>query len=160
MNSMATITGSIEIGCPVDQVFDFVADERNEPKYNPELLRSTKLTSGPIAVGTQFAATHKSRRRPVEMVIEVTEYERPRHLGSRTTMRGADIRGSLRFEPVGNRTRMRWTWEVRPHRVGWLLGPVVGAVGSRKERACWTGLKQYLEHHRPRTDALGERRGS
>ena len=31
---------------PPDVVFDVVADERNEPKYNVELLHVKKLTGG------------------------------------------------------------------------------------------------------------------
>lgn len=78
---MATITGSIEIDRPVEEVFGFVADERNEPRYNPDLLRSSKITDGPITVGTRFTAVHRSRGRPVEMTIEITECDRPHHFG-------------------------------------------------------------------------------
>ena len=145
---MATITGSIEINCPAEEVFDFVADQRNEPKYNPDLLQLTKVTDGPITVGTQFAAVHLSRGRSVDLTIEVTEYDRPRRFGSHTTMPGADIRGMLTFDSIANRTHMYWTWQVRPNHLGWLLAPVVRAVGTRQERACWTGLKQYLERQR------------
>ena len=35
---MAKIEGEILIGRPVEAVFDFVADQRNEPQYNPCLL--------------------------------------------------------------------------------------------------------------------------
>jgi uncharacterized membrane protein len=145
---MATITGSIEIDCPAEEVFDFVADQRNEPKYNPDLLQSTKVTDGPITVGTQFAAVHLSRGRSVDLTIEVTEFDRPRRFGSHTTMPGADIRGMLTFHSIANRTHMYWIWQVRPNHLGWLLAPVVRAVGTRQERACWTGLKQYLERQR------------
>ena len=34
---MAHLDGQILIHRPVDEVFDFVADERNEPRYNPQL---------------------------------------------------------------------------------------------------------------------------
>ena len=145
---MAAINGSIEIDCPVEEVFDFVADERNEPKYNPDLLQSTKVTDGPITVGTQFAAVRLSRGQSVDLTIEVTECDRPRRLGSHTTMPGADIRGVLTFDPIANRTRMCWTWQVRPNHLGWLLAPAVRAVGTRQERACWIGLKRYLERQR------------
>jgi uncharacterized membrane protein len=30
------VTGEIVIERPIDEVFDFVADERNEPQYNPQ----------------------------------------------------------------------------------------------------------------------------
>ena len=49
---MANVSGEILINRPVEQVFDFVADQRNEPIYNPRMLRSEKITEGPIRVGT------------------------------------------------------------------------------------------------------------
>jgi len=33
--AMVRIDGQIVIARPVEEVFDFVADERNEPRYNP-----------------------------------------------------------------------------------------------------------------------------
>jgi len=39
---MAHIEGEIVIKRPVDEVFDFVADERNEPRYNPRMLRAER----------------------------------------------------------------------------------------------------------------------
>ena len=47
---MARIEGEIAINRPVDEVFDFVADERNEPRYNPKIARVEKLSDGPIGV--------------------------------------------------------------------------------------------------------------
>jgi RecB family exonuclease len=41
---MAKIEGEIVIGRPEDVVFDMVADQRNEPTYNPAMTRSEKLT--------------------------------------------------------------------------------------------------------------------
>lgn len=40
---------------------------------------------------------------------------------------------------------MRWAWDVLPKGMAKLLTPLVGVVGRRQERACWTGLKRYLE---------------
>ena len=48
---MARIEGEIAINRPVDEVFDFVADERNEPRYNPRIARVEKLSSGRSAAG-------------------------------------------------------------------------------------------------------------
>lgn len=143
---MPRITGEIVIDRPVGEVFDFVADERTEPLYNPALLRSEKLTDGPIGVGTRFAAIHAPARRPVTMTVEVTEYDRPSTFGSHTTMSWADVRGALTFEAGGTKTRLRWTWDVRPKRLGWLLWPAIGVVGRRQERAVWEGLRRYLEN--------------
>jgi hypothetical protein len=60
---LAIITGEIVIGRPVEVVFDFVADQRNELKYNPRLLRSAKVTAGPVGEGTRFAPTPRTAAR-------------------------------------------------------------------------------------------------
>jgi Polyketide cyclase / dehydrase and lipid transport len=67
---MARVSGAILINRPVEFVFDYVADQCNEPIYNPRMLRSEKITDGPIGVGTRFRATARSGRRVVEMLIE------------------------------------------------------------------------------------------
>jgi hypothetical protein len=59
--SMATIEGEILIGRPVDVVFDYVADQSNEPQYNPQMLRAEKITAGPVGKGTQFRSAVASR---------------------------------------------------------------------------------------------------
>ena len=41
---MAKIAGEIIIGRPVEAVFDFAADQRNEPRYNPRMIRAEKIS--------------------------------------------------------------------------------------------------------------------
>jgi hypothetical protein len=142
---VSSIHGEIVIDRPVAEVFDFVADERNEPAYNPAMVGVEKLTEGPIGAGTQFRATVTSRGRPMEMLLETTVYERPARLASTTSMAGARICGTLTFEPDAGGTRMCWDWDVAPQGVMRLLTPVVGWVGRRQEAAIWAGLKRHLE---------------
>jgi uncharacterized protein YndB with AHSA1/START domain len=143
---MATITGEITIDRPVEEVFDAVADERNEPKYNPAMISSEKLTDGPIGRGTRFRAFHSSRRGPVEMDVELTDFERPRRLESVTSMSWANVRGGPTFRPTDDGgARMQWSWQVRPRGFARGLGPLVGVIGRRSERSYWEGLKGYLE---------------
>jgi hypothetical protein len=52
--SMARIEGEILLRRPVDVVFDYVADQSNEPQYNPQMVRAEKITAGPVGKGTQF----------------------------------------------------------------------------------------------------------
>lgn len=142
---MVRMQGSTTIARPVEDVFDFVADERNEPRYNPQMVRVDKITSGPIGPGTRWAATVRSRGRPVDMEIEVTDFTRPHRLGSATHLSTAEIRGALTFEPAAAGTRMTWTWDFRPRGLLRLMGPVIGRVGRRQEEAIWAGLKRHLE---------------
>ena len=139
------VSGQIVIHRPVAEVFRVVADERNEPSYNPTLLYVEMLTKPPVGVGTRFRAVHAGRR-PTEMTVEITDYEPPRRLGSVTTATWADIRGALTFEEIDERTTLlRWSWDVHMKGFAQVLGPLIGVVGRRQERACWKGLKRCLE---------------
>jgi Polyketide cyclase / dehydrase and lipid transport len=144
-NGMARIEGEIVIGRPVDVVFDYVADQSNEPQYNPQMVRAEKITAGPVGKGTQFRSAVASRGRTAEMLIECTGYDRPALLASTTTMQQAEISYTLTFEPDAAGTRMRWSGQVRPKGAFRLLGPVITWMGIRQERRIWTALKGHLE---------------
>ena len=142
---MVRIQGSTVIARPVEEVFDFVADERHEPAYNPRMRRAVKVTPGPIGAGTQFSATMANRGRPMHLDTELTEYDRPSRLRSTTRMPGAEVHGGLTFTPEEGGTRMAWDWELEPRGLGRLLTPMIGRVGSRQEQEIWSGLKRHLE---------------
>src|SRR6266571_420155 len=144
-NGMAGIEGEIIIARPVDVVFDYVADQSNEPQYNPQMVRAEKITAGPVGKGTRFHSAVASMGRTAEMLIECTGYDRPKLFATTTTMRQADISYTLRFDPAGGGTRMRWAGEVRPKGAFRLLGPLITWLGSRQEQRIWASLKQHLE---------------
>jgi Polyketide cyclase / dehydrase and lipid transport len=139
------VEGSIVIDRPVDEVFDFVADERNEPRYNAGMIRVEKLSPGPIGLGTCFEAEMISGGRRAPMTIEFTTFDRPRRLASSTRLSTMDIHGTLLFEPVPEGTRMTWRWELRPRGLLRVAGPLVRRMGQRQEQEIWAGLKRCLE---------------
>jgi uncharacterized protein YndB with AHSA1/START domain len=142
---MVEVKGDILIERPAEEVFDFVANQENEPQYNPEMRVAKKTTEGPIGVGTSFHAEMTGRGRVVPMTIRVTEFERPRLIRERVEMQSMDLTGGLDFEPIENGTRMRWHWDLRPNGALRLMGPLVASMGRRQERRIWTGLKWLLE---------------
>jgi carbon monoxide dehydrogenase subunit G len=143
---MAKIEGHILIDRPVEEVFDFVADSRNEPSFNPAMASVELLTPLPIRRGTRFRA--RIGRAGTQMLVELTEFDRPNRLGSRTTSSMMQTSGTLAFaaDGDGDGTVMSWDWQVRPK--GWMrmLGPLFGPLGGRMERRIWASLKRYLEN--------------
>jgi Polyketide cyclase / dehydrase and lipid transport len=142
---MTHVEGEIIINRPVEDVFDFVADERNEPLYNREMLRCELISGEPIGVGSRFHAEMSMRGKPLEMTIEFTDFQRPVHLGSSTHLSTMEIEGMLTFERVPDGTRMRWFWDLHPRGVLKFLTPLVTYMGRRQEETIWTGLKRHLE---------------
>jgi hypothetical protein len=139
------IEGDLIIKRPVEEVFDFCADERNEPRYNPRMTRAEQTSSGPIGLGSQFRAETRTMGRKVAMTIEWTAYERPRRLASWTRLSGMDIRGELRFDSVAEGTKMWWAWDLAPRGGLKLIGPLITLMGRRQERTIWASLKRVLE---------------
>ena len=78
--AMARISGEVTIDAPVEEVFDLVADERNEPRYNPWSVRAEKLREGPVGRGARFVAQPKGMGARGRMTLEVVEYDRPHRL--------------------------------------------------------------------------------
>jgi uncharacterized protein YndB with AHSA1/START domain len=143
------VVGEIVINRPVEQVFDFVADERNEPQFNPKVRTVEKVTPGPVGKGTRFRTQVKARRRTAEMSVELTAYDRPRRLTSVSALSNMEIEGTLTFDPVPEGTRMRWSWDLAPRGTLRLATPVIGLIGRRQERTIWTSLKHLLERDTP-----------
>lgn len=142
------LSGEVVIRRRPEEVFDFVADETNEPRYNPGMARAEKLTEGPIGVGSRFGAMMGRGRRGFPMTMEVTGFDRPHRLASRTTMAGMDVDGAVTFTadgPAGDMTRLRWDWDLEPR--GWLraIVPLAPRLLSRWEARNWRRLKQHLE---------------
>jgi hypothetical protein len=102
---VAHITGHVRIAAPAGQVFDTVADTRNEPSFNPAMAGVELLTPLPIGRGTRFRA--RMGRAGTQMLVELTEFDRPHQLGSRTTSSimetsgGADLRRRRRRHSHG-----------------------------------------------------------
>ena len=145
---MSRVRGSLDIARPVEEVFDFVADQCNEPSFNPTMTASVKLTDDPIGVGTRFGATVLSRGGPVTVSIEYTGFDRPHRIVSRSVMSGAIAQGHLQCDPTPSGTRFSWDWTVTVSGPGRFAGPLIGVIGRRQERAIWTGLKRHLERRR------------
>ncbi|HAG10464.1 MAG TPA: hypothetical protein DCK76_03550 [Desulfotomaculum sp.] len=142
---MIHMEGEIYINRLVETVFDFVADARNEPRYNHYILRAEKISAGPISLGTRFRNETRSMGRTTEWIIEITLYERPRRLETALHSSAMNIHGAMTFNSVESRTRMRWSWDIKPHGIYKLMTPLIRRMGQRLEERNWVNLKQLLE---------------
>jgi uncharacterized protein YndB with AHSA1/START domain len=142
---MTHIGGEVVIDAPVDEVFDLVADERNEPKYNPRIVRAEKVSDGPVGAGARFVAQPKNMG---EMSLTILEYDRPHRLHNVVRSSYLRVDGALTFDEVEGGTRLRWDWDMDLTGPMRLLSPVLALIGPSWERRNWVGLKEYMESGR------------
>ena len=145
---MARIAGEVTIAAPAEEVFDMVADERNEPRYNPRILRAEKVSEGPVGAGARFVAEPKSMGAKGEMTLEILEYDRPHRLRNVVRSSYMKVDGTLTFEEVDGGTRLRWDWNMGLVGSMRVLSPVLAVIGPGWERRNWVGLKEYMESGR------------
>lgn len=142
---MTRIEGRTSFSRPADEVFEFLADPRHEPAYNPLVLSARKETPGPIGPGTRFAQRVKSFGRAGEVSILLVDCDRPHHLTWAIESTSMDVRGTEELTQQGDGTLVHWSWDFRPRGALRLLGPLIGLMGRRMERTVWTDMQKHLE---------------
>ena len=70
-------SGSTVIDRPITEVFEFLADGTNDPKFSPRVQEIRKATDGPAGVGTIFESTVKDAGMKTGRRFELTAFEAP-----------------------------------------------------------------------------------
>jgi carbon monoxide dehydrogenase subunit G len=123
---------SIEIDRPVAEVFAFLADGSNDPKFSPRVQRIDKTTDGPTAVGTVYKSTVKDAGMTTKREFRITEFVPDKKIRwaeqSKNLVTAAD--GGYDFESIADgRTRLRVFNVLEGHGFGKLIaGFALGAA--------------------------------
>jgi uncharacterized protein YndB with AHSA1/START domain len=131
---------------PIEDVFAFVADIEQFPKWESNFLEATKTSDGPVGVGTSYHCKLKVPGRRVESTLVVTEYvpnDRMAFRGDQPSF--ARPVGSFAFERADGGTRV--TLYPRPQFGGVmkLLEPLMAGYVRRNAAGHVRRLKELLE---------------
>lgn len=70
-------TASAVVDRPIEDVFAFLADGTNDPKFSPRVQEIRKTTDGPVGVGTVFESKVKDAGMTTNRSFELTELDAP-----------------------------------------------------------------------------------
>jgi hypothetical protein len=96
---MAHGEASMYIDRPPDEVFAFVADAANNPKWRRNVVRTEWLDDGPMRVGRRGRQTARLLGREWTVDAEVVEWDPPRSVAWRTVQGPVSVRSWARVEP-------------------------------------------------------------
>ena len=123
---MPTVAYTGVIRAPDEEVFAFVADAENNPRWHAHVRETRWIDAGPTALGRRGRQLGRLWGRDWAFVAEVAEWDPPRHVAFQV-IEGVRIRTSITVEPAdGGASRVTLT--VRTPR---LPGPGVDAFASR-----------------------------
>ncbi len=132
---------------PIETVFAFLAEGTNDPTFSPRVQEISKVTGGPVGVGTVFASTVKDGGMKTRREFELTEFEAPTKI--RWTERSKNVvtvpSGGYDLSSEGATTRVRLFNELAGHGLGRLI--VGFALKSARKGADEFGaaIKQAVE---------------
>jgi uncharacterized membrane protein len=138
---MLEFENTIRVDRPISEVFAFLADLENIPKWNYYVLEVRKLSDGPIGIGT----TYHQIRKTDEQYLRITELEQNHKVTVKTLPQsspGLEMRFVLYEE--GESTRIRDEWKLD---TGWPV--LLERLGAHRVKSAvaenLTKLKELLE---------------
>jgi len=141
---MATFENTVMIRRPIEEVFGFLAQFENVPKWNYAIVETRKVSEGPVGVGTTYQQVRSVPSRSEER-FEVTVYNPPRHLEIQGQLGPLPSRLSYALDALPEGTRVTNTVELELRGPGRLLGRVAVPRVRDAVAANVRKLKEVLE---------------
>jgi len=118
---------------PIEEVFAFLADGTNDPKFSPRVLEIAKSPEQPTGVGTVYASTVKDAGVKTKREFKITEFEPPTRIRWTETSKNLITvpEGGYDLAPDGSGTRVTLYNTFEGHGLGKLIAPVA-LRGARK----------------------------
>ena len=141
---VATFENTVVIERPIEEVFGFLSDFENIPKWNYAIVETHKVSQGPVGVGTIYQQVRSVPSRSEER-FEVTAYNPPRQLEIRGQLGPFRSRLSYALDAVPEGTRVTNSVELELRGPSRLLGRVAVPRVRDAVAANLRKLKELLE---------------
>jgi len=134
--------GGVEINRSAEEVYDYLADMRNEPKWLPGASGVHLTTPEPIAAGSRFEGTYA---RAGKVLCELTDFDRPRRLTIHGEASAMSFDDTITLTAVDAGTKLAAEMRTVPKGVFKLVAPMMSRVINKQFQANWDHLKIVLE---------------
>jgi carbon monoxide dehydrogenase subunit G len=142
---MTTITQSVTVNRPVDEVWNFISNFENTPRWSQGVLEARQTSDGPLGVGSTLQMVVKAfgRRRTADYLV--TEYEPNHGFAFEVTSGPMTSRARYSVEPAGAGTRLTASGEAEATGLYKLLAPLLVRTVRRHSEADLAKMKRILE---------------
>ena len=147
---MTSFQASVRIERPVEEVFAYVSEPENFPRWNSAVQTVRKTSSGEEPVGSTYAMTRQLPGGQAENELEITTYERPREFAIRTLSGPTPFVYRYAFSSSDGGTLLELDAEVELPGAAALAGPLARRAVKRGVDGNFATLKGILEGARPR----------
>ena len=142
---MARIEIDLIINRPIDEVFAFVSNAENLPRWKTTALEVNKSFTGPLAVGSIFKGRFTFLGRPFDGNLEVIMYEPNRRYAIRMIEGPFPLEAYYILDATRIGTWFTFILEGQPGGFFRLAEPLVVSLAKRSFEADLHNLKEMLE---------------
>jgi len=135
---------NITIQRPVAEVFAFLTDSSNHPKWDSTSVAMEQLDPGPWQTGTRFREVRNLGGRPTEVASQVA-YLDPNRRFNIASLNGPEWRGQWDFTPLGDATRLQFEGRLSFMGITRIFEPLIARGFKRQLNANFARLKRVLE---------------
>lgn len=138
------IKETIFIKKPVEIVFNNWADVERYPDWADPVIERTKLTDGPIGIGTKFHAIDKWPGRKAVFDMEITEFEQHKRLGAKW-FKPMEGNWTSRLTKTDEGTKLDFEIEMKLPPVMNLFSPILKGWAEKQNRRFMESFKEFVE---------------
>jgi uncharacterized protein YndB with AHSA1/START domain len=141
---MITVENSVEINRSPDEVFAFVTDATNDPKWHTDILEAGRLSDGPAGNGARYRWVLKFMGKK-NTEVETTAYQPNTSAQLRMVKGPVHPTITYRFESTAGGTRFTRRVDLEPAGMFKLMAPMMRSMMRRGNAKFVENLRGVLE---------------
>jgi carbon monoxide dehydrogenase subunit G len=134
--------GHVTIRRTIEDVFDYLADPRNEPRWLPGAKAVTMTSDGEVKRGSTFVGEYQRAGR---VELEIVEFQRPARVTFRARSKIVRFDDAVQLTPSDDGTRLDARMIANPQGPMRVVAPLMGRTMRMQFAANWDHLRMALE---------------
>ena len=142
---MVSTDANVLVSRPAADVFAFIADVRNDPRWHTDVLSARLQGDGPVGEGSIFEITIKPAMGETGGTVTVKEFDPPRRVAFDVRMGKLQPTTTFTVVPEGGGSRVTRRIDMQPSGLMRLMAPMMGGMMRKRNVGFLTNLKRVLE---------------
>lgn len=140
---------TIYIDAPVETVFNITTDFEQAPKIMDTVVKTEKLTEGPMQAGTQVKELRNVRGRGVETILNVAEFIPNQKYIVTSDSAGMMVEYKYHFRAEDGGTVVDFTGSIHSKGMkNFLIRPLFERILKKEDKDHLVKLKAYIEEQK------------
>jgi uncharacterized protein YndB with AHSA1/START domain len=137
---MRRVKASAEIAASPGEVFDFLADPANLPRWQTGIVSAERTSPDPVGVGSTARVVRELAGQRMAVDLAITTYEAGRRLVLESAVSGIGVEATLELSPRADATDLRFEMTIRAQNV--FMAPIEGMVAGAAEHDLADSLRR------------------